>query len=111
MNHPNIGTIFGVERRDDRLFLVLELVRGDTLAERFDAGVMTLREVLTIFKQIANALEAAHAKEIVHRDLKPDNVKITPEGLVKVARLRARETFCKKSGPMVRPRPKPYPRT
>ena len=84
MNHPNIGTIFGVERRDDRLFLVLELVRGDTLAERFDAGAMTLREVLTIFKQIANALEAAHAKEIVHRDLKPDNVKITPEGLVKV---------------------------
>ena len=84
MNHPNIGTIFGVERRDDRLFLVLELVRSDTLAERFDAGAMTLREVLTIFKQIANALEAAHAKEIVHRDLKPDNVKITPEGLVKV---------------------------
>ena len=84
MNHPNIGAIFGIERRDERLFLVLELVRGDTLAERFDAGALTLREVLTIFKQIANALEAAHAKEIVHRDLKPDNVKITPEGLVKV---------------------------
>ena len=62
---------------DDHLFLVLELVRGVALAERFDAGAMTLREVLTIFKQIANALEAAHAKEIVHRDLKPDNVKIT----------------------------------
>ena len=84
MNHPNIGAIFGIERCDDRLFLVLELVRGDTLAERFDAGALTLREVLTIFEQIARALEAAHAKEIVHRDLKPNNVKITPEELVKV---------------------------
>lgn len=84
INHPNIGSIFGLERKGDRLFLVLELVGGDTLDERLAAGSMSLREVLEIFKQIAQALEAAHARGIIHRDLKPANVKITPEGLVKV---------------------------
>ena len=84
INHPNIGSIFGLERRDDQTFLILELVPGEALGERLDAGSMSLRDILTAFKQIAQALEAAHAQGIVHRDLKPDNVKITPEGLVKV---------------------------
>ena len=84
INHPNIGSIFGLERRDENLFLILELVPGETLGERLDARSMSLRDILTVFKQIAQALEAAHAQGIVHRDLKPDNVKITPEGLVKV---------------------------
>ena len=84
INHPNIGSIFGLERRDENLFLILELVPGETLGERLDARSMSLRDILTVFKQIAQALEAAHAQAIVHRDLKPDNVKITPEGLVKV---------------------------
>lgn len=84
INHPNIGSIFGLERRDDQTFLILELVPGEALGERLDAGSMSLRDILTAFKQIAQALEAAHAQGIVHRDLKPNNVKITPEGLVKV---------------------------
>ena len=84
LNHPNIGAIFGLERSKDQLYLVLELIPGKTLTERLDGGPLSVRETLTIFRQIAQALEAAHAKGIVHRDLKPDNVKITPEGVVKV---------------------------
>src|ERR1700675_3194674 len=62
----------------------MELVPGDTLAERVKAGPLDLEESLTIAKQIAEALEAAHEKGIIHRDLKPANVKLTTEGKVKV---------------------------
>jgi serine/threonine-protein kinase len=97
LNHPNIAHIYGLEgiaRRDgqDRLdgldgrtqALVMELVDGATLAERLTQGPLPLGETLTIARQIAEALEAAHDKGIVHRDLKPANVKVTPDGVVKV---------------------------
>jgi Tol biopolymer transport system component/tRNA A-37 threonylcarbamoyl transferase component Bud32 len=84
MNHPNIASIYGLETDGDVQGLVLELVEGPTLADRLRAGPVPLDEVLAIARQIADALEAAHAKGIVHRDLKPANVKITPEGKVKV---------------------------
>ena len=67
--------------------LVLELVEGDTLAERLARSgtrVLSVTEALEIAKQIAGALDAAHEKGIVHRDLKPANIKITPDGVVKV---------------------------
>src|SRR5437867_10780722 len=64
--------------------LVLELVEGETLAERIRSGPLSIDDALSLAKQIAEALEAAHEKGIVHRDLKPGNVKITPEGKVKV---------------------------
>ena len=64
--------------------LVLELVEGDTLAERIARGPLSTAEALTIARQIAEALDAAHEKGIVHRDLKPANIKITPDGVVKV---------------------------
>jgi len=80
LNHPNIATVYGVERGA----LVMELVEGPTLADRMDAGPMPLEDVIGIAKQIAEALEAAHEKGVVHRDLKPNNVKITPEGAVKL---------------------------
>ena len=64
--------------------LVLELVEGLTLAERITAGRILLEEALTIGRQIADALSAAHDKGIIHRDLKPANVKVTPSGVVKV---------------------------
>src|SRR5262245_54833242 len=80
LNHPNIAMIFGIEDRA----LVMELVEGVTLAERISTGPIPLDEVMGIARQIAEALEAAHAKGIVHRDLKPPNVKITPQGGVKV---------------------------
>jgi serine/threonine protein kinase len=85
LNHPNIATIFGLEHSDGVQYLVMELVSGETLAQRIKReGAVPVEESLTIAKQIAEALEAAHEKAIIHRDLKPANVKLTPEGKVKV---------------------------
>jgi Tol biopolymer transport system component len=85
LNHPNIATIHGLEQSGDTSYLVMELVAGETLAERVKReGAVPIEEALTIAKQIAEALEAAHEKGIIHRDLKPANVKVTPEGKVKV---------------------------
>ena len=93
LNHPHIGAIYGVEEADGVRGLVLELVEGETLAERIAASARTagsnppglpMTEALTIARQIVDALEAAHEKGIVHRDLKPANIKITPDGVVKV---------------------------
>ena len=85
LNHPNIGAIYGVEESDGVRALVLELVEGETLAERLARGPLPIaRGAARIARQIADALEAAHDKGIVHRDLKPGNIKITPDGVVKV---------------------------
>jgi serine/threonine protein kinase len=91
INHPNIGSIYGVHEAGDIRALVLELVEGETLAERLArrAGPSSRRgvpidEVMTIAGQILDALEAAHGRGIVHRDLKPANIKITPDRRVKV---------------------------
>ena len=84
LNHPHIGAIYGVEDSDGVRALVLELVEGDTLADRLARGPIPVSEALPIARQIADALDAAHEKGIVHRDLKPANIKITPEGVVKV---------------------------
>ncbi len=84
LNHPHIGGIHGLEDLDGTPALILELVEGDTLAERLARGPMPINEALPIARQIAEALEAAHDKGVVHRDLKPANIKITPQGVVKV---------------------------
>src|SRR6202049_4357531 len=85
LNHPNIATIHGFEQSNGTSYLVMELVSGETLAERVKReGALPTEEALAICKQIAEALEAAHAKSIIHRDLKPANIKVTPEGKVKV---------------------------
>src|ERR1700675_2222957 len=85
LNHPNIATIHGLEDSNGTSYLVMELVPGETLAQRIKRdGAVPVEEALTIGKQIAEALEAAHEKGIIHRDLKPANVKLTPEGKVKV---------------------------
>src|ERR1700730_10698781 len=85
LNHPNIATIYNIEDSNNTTYLVMELVPGETLAERIKRdGAVPVEEALTIAKQIAEALEAAHEKGIIHRDLKPANVKLTPEGKVKV---------------------------
>jgi len=85
LNHPNIATIHGLEQSASTSYLVMELVSGETLAERVKRdGAVPIEEALAISKQIAEALEAAHEKGIIHRDLKPANVKVTPEGKVKV---------------------------
>ena len=84
LNHPNIAAIHGLEEHEGKRFLVLELVEGQTLAERVKEGRIPLDETLDICRQISEGLEAAHEKGIVHRDLKPANVKVTPEGKVKI---------------------------
>ena len=84
LNHPHIGAIYGFEDADGVRALVLELVEGETLADRIARGPIPLNDALTIARQIADALDAAHEKGIVHRDLKPANIKITPDGIVKV---------------------------
>jgi Tol biopolymer transport system component len=84
LNHPHIGAIYGIEEAAGVRALILELVEGPTLAERLSAGPMPVREAVSIARQIAEALDAAHEKGIIHRDLKPANIKVTPEGIVKV---------------------------
>ena len=84
LNHPNIGTIYGLEEADGVKALVLELVEGPTLADRIKQGPIPLDEALPIAKQIAEALEAAHEQGVIHRDLKPANVKVREDGTVKV---------------------------
>ncbi len=84
LNHANVAAIHGLEEADGTTFLVLEFVPGETLAERLARGPLSLKEALTICRQIAEGIEAAHEQGIVHRDLKPANIKITPGGQVKV---------------------------
>jgi serine/threonine protein kinase len=85
LNHPNIAAIYGLDESAGVNFLVLELVEGETLAERLKrTGPMLLGEALQVMSQVAEALEAAHRKGITHRDIKPSNIKMTPEGRVKV---------------------------
>ncbi|HTM48926.1 MAG TPA: protein kinase [Bryobacteraceae bacterium] len=90
LNHPGICAIYGFEEADEIRFLILELVHGETLAERLarssglKAQGLSVADTLAIARQIAEALEAAHERGIVHRDLKPANIKITSEGAVKV---------------------------
>jgi len=93
LNHPHIASIHGLEEEADPSpgsrqpavrALVLELVEGETLADRIARGPVPLADALPIARQIAEALEAAHEKGIIHRDLKPANIKITPAGVVKV---------------------------
>ena len=84
LNHPHIAALYGMEESDGRHFLVMELVEGQTLAERLARGAIRVEESLAIARQIAEALEAAHERGIIHRDLKPANVKVSPDGRVKV---------------------------
>ncbi len=84
LHHPNIASIFGLEDAGGTRALVLELVEGPTLAERLESGALPFDESLSVARQIAEALEAAHEKGIVHRDLKPQNIKVADDGRVKV---------------------------
>jgi serine/threonine protein kinase/Tol biopolymer transport system component len=99
LNHPNIAAIYGLEEgpaeaspyeavgagsRRPLQALVMELVEGETLADRIARGAIPIDEALPMAKQIAEALEAAHEQGIIHRDLKPANIKVKPDGTVKV---------------------------
>jgi len=84
LNHPNIAAIHGIEQAGERLFLVMELVEGETLAEQLARGPMRMPQALAVARQIVEALDAAHGKGIVHRDLKPANIKVTAGAVVKL---------------------------
>ena len=84
LNHPNIAAIYGFEESNGVQALVLELVDGQTIADRLELGPLPVDEALAIAGQIAVALEAAHEHGVVHRDLKPANVKVRTDGTVKV---------------------------
>jgi serine/threonine-protein kinase len=85
LNHPNIAAIHEeLEEVEGQIYLILEYVPGQTLAERIAKGPLRLEETLTIALQIAEAVAAAHERDVIHRDLKPGNIKITREGKVKV---------------------------
>jgi eukaryotic-like serine/threonine-protein kinase len=84
LNHPNIAHIHGLADADGVPAFVMELVEGPTLADRILAGPIPATEALSIAKQIADALDAAHEHGIIHRDLKPANIKVRPDGIVKV---------------------------
>jgi serine/threonine protein kinase len=84
LNHAHIGAIHGFEQADGVRALVLELVEGETLADRLAAGAMPIDEAISVATQIAEALQFAHEQGIIHRDLKPANIKITSDGTVKV---------------------------
>jgi eukaryotic-like serine/threonine-protein kinase len=84
LNHPNIAAIYGLEKGEAGIAIVLELIEGETLADVIARGAIPIDDALQIVRAMADALEAAHDKGIVHRDLKPANVKITGDGKVKV---------------------------
>jgi serine/threonine-protein kinase len=84
LNHPNIAAIYGLEESETKRFLVMELVEGDTLADRLQRGPIPVEESLKLALQIARALESAHEKGVIHRDIKPANIKVTADGKVKV---------------------------
>jgi eukaryotic-like serine/threonine-protein kinase len=84
LNHPNVGAIYGFEATDGVYALVLEFVDGPTLADRLEHGPIPVDEACSIARQMTEALESAHEHGIVHNDLKPSNVKLRPDGTVKV---------------------------
>ncbi|MDQ2979989.1 MAG: serine/threonine protein kinase, partial [Acidobacteriota bacterium] len=84
LNHPGLAAIYGLEQAGPVRYIVMELIPGETLAEKLATGALAIPEALDLARQIAEALVAAHEKGIVHRDLKPSNIKVTPDGKVKV---------------------------
>ena len=88
INHPNIATVYDVVQHDERTYLVMEYVEGESLAAELRRGRMALPRTVAIARELASALGAAHVKGIVHRDLKPANIQVMQSGSVKVTRLR-----------------------
>jgi len=84
LDHPNICSIYEIAEEDDRSYIVMQYVEGETLSTKLEHEALDLRESNDIVCQVADALAEAHSQGIVHRDIKPQNVMITPRGQVKV---------------------------
>src|SRR5438094_1950312 len=84
LNHPNIATIYAIEQEGDKIFIVMELLEGESLTNILGRGAMEPRDAVRIMRQVAEALDEAHTKGIVHRDIKPDNVIVSSRRIAKV---------------------------
>src|SRR6266550_5581969 len=84
LNHPNICTILDVDEIEGEAFIAMEMLHGQSLKQRLNAGAMSLAEIVDVGTQIAKALAAAHAQGIMHRDIKPGIVFLTSHGVVKL---------------------------
>ena len=84
LNHPNIATVFDFDTQDGVDFLVMELIPGVTLDEKVAAGALAEKEVIRLGAQLAEGLAAAHEQQVIHRDLKPGNLRLTPDGRLKI---------------------------
>jgi Tol biopolymer transport system component/tRNA A-37 threonylcarbamoyl transferase component Bud32 len=84
LSHPNILAVYDIGDHDGRLYIVTELLKGETLRERLAAGPVAEPAIVDMATQVARGLSAAHARQIVHRDLKPENLFVTEEGVVKI---------------------------
>jgi serine/threonine protein kinase len=82
LNHPNICTIYGIEEQDGKMFIVMELVEGQTLRDK--KGSISFKQAIDIGIQLADGLAVAHEKGIVHRDIKPDNIMIRKDGIAQI---------------------------
>ena len=109
LNHPGICTVHAIEQHEGQSFIVMELVEGESLATRVAGNPLPVGQVLDLGIQMADALEAAHAKGIVHRDLKPMNMMVTPRGQVKIldfglAKFEHNEASAQTTSPTAPPR-------
>jgi non-specific serine/threonine protein kinase len=84
LNHPGICTVYAIDQHDGQHFIAMELLEGESLAERVGRGPFEIEQLLDVGVQLADALESAHAKGIVHRDVKPANIFINTRGQVKI---------------------------
>jgi len=84
LNHPNICTIYAVDKDGDQSFIAMELLEGQSLGAKLESGPLSLDRLLEVSIQLADGLDAAHAKGIVHRDIKPANIFLTQRGQVKI---------------------------
>jgi serine/threonine-protein kinase len=84
LNHPNIAAVYDVLQQDDRTFIVMEYVEGESLSARLMRERIPMAQVRRIGRQLASALAAAHAQGVIHRDLKPANIHLAPDGTIKV---------------------------
>jgi eukaryotic-like serine/threonine-protein kinase len=95
LNHPNIVAIYDIDDHEGIPYIAMELVEGQTLRDRLNAGRLDTRDTLAIATQIAEGLAAAHDAGIFHRDLKPENVMVTPDGRVKIVDFGSGEVRCR----------------
>jgi len=100
LNHPSVATIYDIGESDEVRFIVMEYVEGHTLAEKIDGGALPVAEIVDIVVQVADALDAAHAKGITHRDIKPANLMVTPRGQTKVLDFGIAKTARGESAPL-----------